>query len=227
MYGGQFEVPILPKFFVPSNFPLKHDSNDAAWACPKVGRLRCALSMDAAFRADIAEDKPEEGLYKADDGDKLQKFYDQRRHGCLLLLLQFAREFEAAGFVLSLTPESVAKTRILEAGTCADFKVFVKENYESTALPNGNVDYAKHGKYTACNFADILRDYNVQSPEGRTNPLVRKDAKETLIKMGFIPKSIINPAYGFKGLGGNGVLLRRKADDPKLAVGAADANFGY
>ena len=93
MYNGQFEAPVLPKFFVPSNFPLKHNSNDKAWACPKVGRLRCALSMDAAFRADIAEDDPEKGIYKADDGDDLQKFYDQRRHGCLLLLLEFAREF--------------------------------------------------------------------------------------------------------------------------------------
>lgn len=42
-------------------------------------------------------------------------------------------------------------------------------NYESTALPNGHADYAKHGKYAACNpFADILRrDYNDVQSESR------------------------------------------------------------
>ena len=213
MYGGQFEAPILPKFFVPSNFPLKHNSNDKAWACPKVGRLRCALSMDAAFRADIAEDDPEKGIYKADDGDDLQKFYDQRRHGCLLLLLEFAREFAAAGFVLPFTPDSVAKRSIEEAGTCADFIKFIQENYESTALPNGHADYATHGKETACRYTEILSEYN-KNDEGKTNPLGKKDAVAALTEIGHKPKVINNPAHGFNGLGGVGVLLKRKRDEP-------------
>ena len=121
MYGQMYEAPVQAKFFIPSNFPLKHDSNDPAWACPRVGRLRSALSFDTGFRSDVQQDEPLKGIYKADDGNELQRFYEERRHAVLLLILQWAREFAHHGFVLPLTPESVARSRQLAAGSCAGF----------------------------------------------------------------------------------------------------------
>ena len=206
MYKEQFTAPVLPKFFLPSNFPLKHDSTDGAWACPIEGRLRTALSMDAKFVRANVEDDPEKGVFKADDGNELQKFYDQRRHGCLLLLLQFAREFAAAGFKLPLTPESVAKARIQDAGTCEDFMQFVKDNYESTKNEAGQGDYAKFGRETAMKFTHILGHYNQENPDCK---ITKDQAKEALNMMGNGPKSIINDANDIN-LNKNGVFLRQK-----------------
>jgi len=209
MYGTMYEAPVLPKFFVPSNFPLKHDSNDAAWADPEVGRLRCALSFDTKFR-NVGENDLENGICKAEDATILKNFYEERRHGVLLMFLKFAQEFAAAGFTLPLTPESTARARVLAAGSCAGFIAYVKENYESTEIRGkpGWADYAAYGKGAAVRWQTILDAYKSANPEEH---VPAKAAKKALTEyLGYAPKSIINAQHGFNGLGGNGVLLRHK-----------------
>ena len=212
MYGNMYEAPVLPKFFVPSNFPLKHDSNDPAWADPAVGRLRCALSYDTKFR-NVEADDLENGICKAEDAITLKNFYEERRTGVLLMFLKFAKEFAAAGFNLPLTPESIARSRVLAAGSCAGFIAYVKENYESTELRGkpGWADYETHGRDAAMNWLTIFDDYNGANAD---DPIKKRPAKKALAEhLGYDPKSIINPTHGFKGLGGNGVMLKRKAAD--------------
>ena len=218
MHLSQFEPPVLPKFFISSNYPLKHDNNDAAWASPVDGRLRTALSFDAKFRRGIEVDDPEHGIYKGDDGDELDKFYNGRRHGAFLLLAKFAKEFAAAGFKLPLTPDSIAKSQQLAAGSCAGFVAYVKEKYESTELPGkpGAADYATYGKGAAMHWHDIFAAYMVANPDDTM--ITRKSAKSALTAhLGYEPKAI--NGHGIKGLGVNGVLLRLK---PETAAGSDD-----
>ena len=210
MYLSQFEAPVLPKFFISSNYPLKHDSNDAAWASPAYGRFRTSLSFEAMFRKDITMDDPEHGIYVGDDGDELDKFYNSRRHGALLLLVKFAKEFAAGGFKMPLTPDSIAKSRLHAAGSCAGFVAYVKENYDSTELPGSKpgaaADYAAHGKDAAMHWHDIFAAYKMANPEDN---IPKKSAKKALaVHLGYEPKAV--NGHGIKGLGVNGVLLRRK-----------------
>ena len=86
----------------------------------------------------------------------------------------------------------------------------MNENYIPTALPNGDADYGEHGKHAAMNYIIVFDAYKQANPD---DPIQKKAAKLALTDMGYKPKTINNKEHGLMGLGGNGVLLRRRADE--------------
>lgn len=143
------------KLIILSNYALKGHAGDTAMTF----RLKNAIPMTAYFDVDATEDNMETGVFVAKDNEKI---LFTKLGLALLFYAQCARDFADAGFKLPPPPSGEAREEVNEARVGAPFETYVKDNYMSTARPNGKPggDWETHGEHTLTAFSDILAAYN-------------------------------------------------------------------